>query len=172
MALNLRKMRALVVGAALATAALVAVGAPAHASTFSPTADPTVDGAAGSLRAAIVAATNAGGDTIDLAPGGTYTLTCAGGGTLSHGTTPLTINGNGATIHQTCADSRVLATQGSLSLDSATITGGNGNIPFGAGIDANTQLTATLTITNSTITGNSSTGASTTGGGIYTSAVT
>ncbi len=166
-----RTLASVVVGA-LVAAGLFSIASPANAATFTPSPDPAVDGAAGSLRAAIVAATNAGGDTVDLSPGGTYTLTCAGGGTLSHGSTPLTINGNGATIVQTCADSRVLATQGSLTLDSATITGGNGDITFGAGIDANSQLTDTLTISNSLITGNSSTNATAKGAGVYTSAIT
>src|SRR5437764_5354360 len=155
------------------TAAAVFVAAPsASAATFTPSPDPTVDGGAGSLRAAIVAATTAGGDTIDLAAGGTYTLTCAGGGALSHGATPLTINGNGATIVQTCANSRVLGTLGSLTLDAVTLTGGNGTTGPGAGLFANTGAAATLTITNSTITGNSSSTTNGSGGGIFTSAIT
>jgi hypothetical protein len=145
---------------------------PAVAAVFSPTPDPTVDGAAGSLRAAIIAATDGGGDEIALQAGGTYTLTCAGGGALSHGNTPLAITGNGATIVQTCPNNRVLGTQGSLALDGVTITGASGASGNGAGLFVNSPLSATLTISNSVITGNTSTDNNRSGGGIYTSALT
>jgi hypothetical protein len=73
--------------------------------------------------------TSAGGDEIDLQAGGTYTLTCAGGGQLVHSTTPLTIttpSGPPATIRQTCPGQRVLTQSvGLLTVHNVVITGGN-----------------------------------------------
>jgi hypothetical protein len=67
--------------------------------TLSPTT--TADGGvgSGSLRDVVEnQATNGGGDTVTLAAGATYVLTCANGGDIAHGNTPLTIAGNGALI--------------------------------------------------------------------------
>ena len=161
--------RVLILGAAasLAVGALVAVASSAGAATFTPTPDPTVDGAAGSLRAAVVAATNAGGDEIDLAAGGTYTLTCAGGGELFHANTPLilsTPSGAPATIRQICANSRVLGEgTGPLTLNNVIITGGTQVPGNGGGVIAS----GAVTVTNSTISGNTAAGS---GGGIATNA--
>src|SRR6185295_7437331 len=90
------------------------------------------DGDPGSLRDVIENdATNVGGDTVVLQAGATYALTCGAGGELEHDpATPLTIEGNGATIavDSTC-DSRVLVHEGDvdglLTLEGVTITGGN-----------------------------------------------
>ena len=125
-----RRVVYLMVAALLATWWAVAVEAP-HVSALTLTAspDPTADGAPGSLRAVLAAATSPGGDEIDLQAGGTYTLTCLGGGQLGHGTTPLTITtplGPPATIRQTCPGQRVLTQSlGLLTLHNVVITGGN-----------------------------------------------
>ena len=64
--------------------------------TVTTTAD---DGSVGSLRQVVQAqATTGGGDSVVLAAGMTYVLTCAQGGDLDHGNTPLELVGNGATI--------------------------------------------------------------------------
>lgn len=64
--------------------------------TVTTTAD---DGSVGSLRQVIqTQAVNGGGDSVTLQAGATYVLTCAQGGDIDHGSTPLEIVGNGATI--------------------------------------------------------------------------
>ena len=120
----------LLVAAVLAMACVVVLGAPrVSALTLTASPDPTLDGAPGSLRAAVAAANSPAGDEIDLQAGGTYTLTCAGGGQLSHATTPLTIttpSGPAATVRQTCPGQRVLAQSfGLLVIHNLVITGGN-----------------------------------------------
>lgn len=152
-----------VVAALVSVGALVAVGSPAGATTFTPTPDPTADGAAGSLRAAVAAATSFGGDEIDLSAGGTYTLTCAGGGQLVHTAfnTPLilsTPSGAPATIRQTCFGERVLSQGlGSLVLNNVIVTGGNLSTGFSPGTadgGAFTASTDAVTVTNSTLSNN------------------
>lgn len=94
-------------------------------------------------------------------------LTCAGGGDLDRNSAnPLTINGNGFTIRQTCADERVmeLIGGGAFTLESTTITGGNLNNQGGGIKSGNPGSGGPMTIRNSTITGNSAGGSS--GGGI------
>jgi len=148
------------IGAPLAL--IVASATPAAAVTITVTT--TADGGAGSLREAIeTLAVNAGGDTVALQAGATYELTCAGGGDLSHGSTPLVLQGNGATIEQTCAGERVLD-QGAAELDlfDVTITGGNTAGP-GAGV----RTSGRLSVLGSTISGNVS-GPLAAGGGIAT----
>ena len=175
-----RRLLGVTAAAALTSIGLLALSpAPAHAATFTPSPDPTVDGAAGSLRAAVAAATNAGGDEIDLVSGGTYTLTdCQGQfsglGQLSHGSTSLTIrtpSGAPATIRQTCVGERVLA-QGAapLTLDNVIITGGNLQPVIGStggGIDSQ----GGVTLTNATVTGNNIQGIFTQGGAIHAGGV-
>jgi len=74
-----RRVVYLMVAALLATWWAVAVEAPrVSALTLTASPDPTADGAPGSLRAVLAAATSPGGDEIDLQAGGTYTLTCLG----------------------------------------------------------------------------------------------
>jgi hypothetical protein len=141
-------------------AIVVATAGPASADTFTVTT--TTDGGSGSLREAIEdLAVNAGGDTVALQAGATYELTCGEGGDLSHGSTPLIIEGNGATIEQTCAGQRVLQ-QGDalLDLEYVTITGGNTDDP-GAGV----QTSGDLGVHHSTIRDNT-TGPLSLGGGI------
>lgn len=170
------------VAVALASVGLLVVASPAGAVTVTASPDPTVDGAAGSLRAAVGAATDPAGDEIDLAAGGTYTLTACGSfgsglGQLFHGgSTNLIIrtpSGPPATIRQTCSGERVLQ-QGSglLTLDNVIVTGGNlqqflGNT--GGGIDAQGGVTV---MNNSRVTGNSITAIVAQGGAIHAAGVT
>jgi hypothetical protein len=147
----------------VALGSLVTVGVAVAGGAETPTADPTADGAAGSLRAAVAAATNVDGDEIDLVAGATYTLTCAGGGEISHGDTPLTIatpSGPPATIRQTCPGERVVSQGGSalLTLRNLIITGGRAT-GDGGGVFA-----GQLAVIDSTVTGNTATGF---GGGVY-----
>jgi hypothetical protein len=160
-----KSVRTLIGAFALVAAPVALVAASttsASASTFTVTT--TADGGAGSLREAIeTLAVQAGGDTVELQSGATYALTCGGGGQLTHGSTPLTINGNGATIEQACAGERVFD-QGSatLILNDVTLTGGNTSGP-GAGL----RSAGILGVHGSTIRDNVS-GPSSAGGGIAT----
>jgi hypothetical protein len=147
------------IGAPVATLALSAQSA--SAATFTVTT--TVDGGAGSLREAVeTLAVNGGGDTVVLQTGATYQLTCAGGD-LTHGSTPLVIQGNGATIEQTCPGERVFD-QGSAELDllDVTLTGGN-TVGPGAGV----RTSGNLGVNGSTIRDNVA-GPLSAGGGIAT----
>lgn len=134
----------------------------------------TADGGAGSLREAFDTANADADDTeIVLAAGATYDLTLCPGtdennnvdGDLDYtATDDLTITGNGSTIRQTCDDERVIHTTepSLLTLDDATITGGEavtGAIAAGGGVLA---FIGHVTVNNSTITGNSATS----GGGL------
>jgi hypothetical protein len=130
-----RSVRVLVGSCALVGAPLVLVATtPGVATAAAITVTTTADGGAGSLREAIEdLAVNGGGDTVTLQAGAFYELTC-GGGQLTHGSTPLTLEGNGATIVQTCDGDRVFE-QGAadLELEDVTLTGGNTTGP-GAGL--------------------------------------
>jgi hypothetical protein len=109
-------------------------------------------------------AVNGSGDAVVLQAGATYQLTvCAGphSGDLTHGSTPLTIEGNGATIQQTCDGERVLDQgAGDLDLEDVTLTGGNTDGP-GAGV----RTGGNLGVHHSTIRDNVS-GPLSAGGGI------
>jgi predicted outer membrane repeat protein len=91
----------------------------------------TADGGAGSLRAAIdeINTAGAGPHTINLVAGETYELTDCDLGYLEvqAGNGPLTINGNGATIDQTCVGERIMRYDAieQLTFNEVTITGGN-----------------------------------------------
>jgi len=169
----------LAVGALLLVAgpALVVVSqaAPAGAATF--TVDTTTDGApqssdcttpvAGScsLRDAIAAASaSAGPHTISLATGVTYQLTycdASNGRALRlNSNTVVTIQGNGATVEQTCALSSAngVLTQlgaGTINVFDVTLTGGKSTDGTG-GIQAGNDNSA-ITVDGVTITGNSAT---------------
>jgi LPXTG-motif cell wall-anchored protein len=114
---------------------------PAYAATISvTTTGDVVNGADGviSLREAITEANVAGeASTIDLVANETYTLdlSCAdedanASGDLDYlASDALTVNGNGATIEQTCDDQRILQhldTTATVTLNSVTLTGGEG----------------------------------------------
>lgn len=138
-------IRSLVGAALLVTAALLALPAsPASAATYDVTTTTDVVNAADgvlSLREALAeASAQAGADTVTLVADATYPLTnCALGQLEDTGADDLTIVGNGATIDQTCADTRVvektLAT-GTLTLSEVTLTGGanTGVLIDGAGV--------------------------------------
>ena len=176
-----RQLLGAVVAAALAFGAVVTVASPAGAATVTASPDPTADGAAGSLRAAVGAATDPGGDEIDLAAGGTYTLTACGSfgsglGQLFHGgSTNLIIrtpSGPPATIRQTCSGERVMQQgSGSLTLDNVIVTGGNlqqflGD--SGGGIDAQGGVTV---MNYARVTGNSISAINAQGGAIHAAGV-
>jgi hypothetical protein len=142
--------------AAVGVLLLVAVTAivrlePASGAVFPVTT--TADGGPGSLRDAIaLAGAGAEPNVIELDAGATYLLDDCAAGDLDHiGSQPLTIEGHGATIRQTCPGERVLETDGDLTVHDATITGGDLMAGIGGGIEADTD---SVTLVRSTVTGN------------------
>ncbi len=125
----------------IATAAGLSVAQPAYAATISVTTNGDVVNGGDvlvSLREAITEA-NAVGEpsTIELVANETYTLDLCGAdedvnasGDLDYvASDALTINGNGATIEQTCDDQRILQhldTTATVTINSVTLTGGQG----------------------------------------------
>ncbi|MCC5950946.1 MAG: hypothetical protein JJU45_02505 [Acidimicrobiia bacterium] len=99
------------------------------------------DGGPGTLRAAIAEANaSPGASTIELGSLLTYELTDCGAGQLTS-TQPLTIVGNGSTVHQTCEGERVLEqTAGNLTLEWVLVSGGQGRTS-GGGVAAAADLT-------------------------------
>ena len=142
--------------AALASAGVLIPVTGASAATINVTT--TTDGGPGSLRDAFDQANaNPGADTIVLAAGATYQLTICGddddnsGGDLDGTEGPITIQGNGATIQQTCVGRRVIdqnVTE-TLTLDNVTITGGTED-DDGGGFSADGDAV----VTNAAIIGN------------------
>lgn len=129
------------------------------------------DGDVAGLIAAInTANTNPGADTINLAPGGTYTLTVVDnpGNGLPIIFSQITINGNGATIQRSSAvgtpDFRIIQVTGpnagDLTLNGVTITGGHLVGNSGGGIYNNS---GTLKLISTLVTGNAGDG----GAGIF-----
>lgn len=183
--MQIRRMVAIGFAAALAGAGAVVMAAPvARADTVTVT-NLDDDGSDTSLRGVLVLAE--AGDVIELVPGATYELTrCEEEEevpaevqpqlTLSYGQlyidVPVTINGNGATIVQTCPGWRVILDEAdSLVLNDLTITGGTSG-GGGGGVRLNGlaggngvkgALVVTLVIRNTAIVGNCSRGS---GGGI------
>jgi len=149
---------AVVMGALAAFAGLPAGTALAGTGINVPCSGP--GGGAAGLAAAINAANAAGGGTITLAPGCTYTLTATGssGPLGANGlpkiTTRITIAGAHATITRSSSQQfRILEVDGpggNLAASGLTITGGNAAGP-GGGVfnDA-----GTLTLNSSAVTGN------------------
>lgn len=150
---------------------------PVNAATYT-----IADGDVAGLIAAIHAANaNPGADTINLAPGGTYTLNQVDNGDYWTGPSglplisgELTINGTGATIQRSSANGippfRIIYSYGYLTLKDVTIRGGKsaagapGYIGGGGGIR---NGGGRLVIVGSTITENSgSEGGANDGGGI------
>ncbi len=141
---RMRRLGAAVAGAILVGAAgMVVMSAPAGAVTVSTEAE---------LDAAW-----ADGGVTEISLANDITLTCGGAGELDRSAaTGVTVLGNGFTITQTCAFSRVMDKDvggGVITLDDVTITGGN-TTGDGAGIRA---LGTDLVIVDSTITGNTTT---------------
>jgi hypothetical protein len=146
--------------ALLLGATTVVLGAtPASGASFVVTT--TDDGGPGSLRDAIaLAGASAEPNVIELADDATYVLDDCAAGELHHtGSQPLTIEGNGSTIRQTCAGERVLETDSDLTVNDLTITGGDLPGGLGGGIEADTD---SVTLVRSTLTGNRAS----TGGGV------
>jgi hypothetical protein len=119
----------LLVGVAALALSLLALVAPSPAGALTVTVTTTTDGVAGSLRDA-VDEINAGGPgphTINLAADQTYQLTDCGKGYLEVSEGPLTINGNGSVIEQTCPGERILRSDSTemLTLNQVGITGGD-----------------------------------------------
>src|SRR5262245_22799224 len=147
-------------GSALAIGALAAA---AVASVATPAGAVTVSDEAG-LRTAFTLATET---QIDLA--NDITLSdCAGGDLDRNSATPLTLDGHGFTITQTCPGQRVMTQNGpgQLTLVGVTITGGDGTgaQSTGGGVFA----AAPLVIESSTVTGNRASGGSGgLGGGVF-----
>jgi len=144
-------------GAALLLAGFLAA-APAQAA-----AGP-VPCSSDALTAAFAAANAAGGGTINLTSGCTYKLTAADNGEngLPVVSTPIGVNGNGATIAGNSTSFRILEVDGpggNLSLQNLTITGGS--VPDNGGGIFNSGGTVTLNHTQ--VTGNT---AALAGGGI------
>ena len=148
-----RRIGAIAAALALMTSASAVVlttiaSSPAGASTTTVT-NTADDGTATSLRAVLDSA--ADGDVINLVAGATYQLTLCmaqvdvGSQVVSsvgelRVDQPVTINGNGATIEQTCPSWRVIHAYASLTVNDLTITGGTSNRGGGGGIrvDAST----------------------------------
>jgi hypothetical protein len=147
----IRNRVAAVFSAAVAAAAMsfvVAPAGPAGATDFGPV-DPTIaDGDTDSLRD-ILENQVGGGDVVILQAGATYVLDSNDGDIDIDAA--VTIQGNGATIRQTVADSRVLDTEDALTLQNVTITGGREDSD-GGGVRVDDP--AGLTVEGSTITDN------------------
>jgi hypothetical protein len=125
------------------------------------------------LVAAVNTANAAGGGSINLAAGCTYSLTmrnnpAMGGNGLPVVVTPITINGKNATIAGNSTNFRIIAIDGTsggaLTLNGVTITGGHvsGQMAAGAGGGV-LNLSGTLTLNSALVTDNF---ASDAGGGI------
>jgi hypothetical protein len=155
---RLRSFCALVGVVAISAIGLIALAPAAMADTIGPV-DPSIpDGDANSLRD-VLETQVVDGDTVVLQAGAIYQLTCAGGGSLETSAF-IILQGNGATIEQTC-DELVWDAGGDLTLDAVTITGGFDDDDRAAGgihFDGDE-----LIITNSSIVGNATCGD---GGGI------
>ncbi|MFN8027361.1 MAG: choice-of-anchor Q domain-containing protein [Acidimicrobiia bacterium] len=138
-------------GTTVATfATFAATSSPAGAATTIGPVDPSIpDGGSNSLRDVLENQISSG-DTVVLQAGATYTLdfcelpppaAFTGVGDISVAAA-VTIEGNGATIDQTCQD-RVLQTQDAITLRDVTITGGNSNF-FGGGLEVDDNVLATI----------------------------
>jgi len=134
-----RRVMCRIVVVALGSAGLALLAAPAGAVVVSTEAQ---------LQSAFA---NAAETTIVLS--NSIDLTCGGGGDLERNSaTPLTIDGQGFTIRQTCAGERVMEQvgTGALTLTDVTITGGTNSSGNGGGI----LSSASVTLTDSVLTGN------------------
>ncbi len=141
---------------ALVSALLIEITTGAQAATIN------VDGTTCTLADAITAANTdtatggctagAGDDILEITPNSTQTFTTA----PPDITTNVTINANNSTIERSSADFFIVLSSsggGSLTLNDATVTGGQGDDVqnLGGGLSA---YDATLNVNNSTITGN------------------
>ena len=163
-AVGQRTKRQMAMGLGTAALALALSQTPAHAATITVGAGCTLVQAIVSANTDAVApgsscTAGSGPDTIVLA-GGTYSYTTAFAlnTALPSITSPITIEGNGATIQRTgLANIRLLRvnTGGNLTLNQATITGGlRSELVDNAGGGIYND-NGTLTLNNSTVSGNS-----------------
>jgi hypothetical protein len=154
--------------------ALCVVAALAAASSGSAAASVNVPcGNAAALVAAVNTVNTAGGGSINLASGCTYSLTTRdntafGGNGLPVVVTPITVNGKGATIAGNSTNFRIVAVDGTsggaLTLNGVTITGGKVLGPMAAGAGGGIlDIAATLTLNSAVVTSNFAASA---GGGI------
>ena len=130
----MKRKRSIPIGATLAGVAVVALLLVASASAKAGLSVPCTTQS--DLVAAINAANSAGGATINLAAGCGYDLSTvdnSGENGLPVVNTPITINGNGATIDGsgTVRVFEVDGPGGSLSLENLTVTGGSADIGGG-----------------------------------------
>ncbi|SEG79247.1 hypothetical protein SAMN05216223_111120 [Actinacidiphila yanglinensis] len=144
-----RTAQVLCIGGAL-TLASTALATSASAATL------PVGCSEAALRAAINTANGTpGSDTLNLAPGCTYGLTAE----LPAVTSPVVVNGNGATLTRTSGTFRILTVDGgNLTLRSAVLTNGNAtgsSVQPGAGGGVVVTGNGSLTVTASVIRGNS-----------------
>jgi hypothetical protein len=153
-----------------AVGALVVAAGPASADTINVT-NTADDGTSTSLRGVLESASD--GDVIVLTAGATYQLTiCSPPGPDAAEGSPgwgdveiagaVSIQGNGATIEQTCPD-RVLYIQSDITLQDVTVTGGDVEGP-GGGLFQDSD--SPVTLDGATFTGNTATDG---GGGLATS---
>jgi Periplasmic copper-binding protein (NosD) len=145
------RIRRLLVATVVLAAVQVGVPATASAQTLVPCSGPA-------LQTAVATVNTAGGGTLNLTSGCTYTLTAPASGDngLAVITTPVRINGNFATITRSSATAfRFFDVDGSgnLTLDNLTLT--NGRAREGGAIRASDS--ARLTVSGSTLTGNTAT---------------
>jgi hypothetical protein len=148
--LRLRRVVAVLAGAALGAAGLMA------ATSMSAAATTVTDEA--TFRTAW---TNAAETQIDLSAD--ITLTCDGGGVaIRNSTTALNVDGHGHSVTQTCANNGVLRQQGTgaLAFQNVTITGGADPTPHGNPDEGGGGVftPADLSLTNTTITNNTAVG--------------
>src|ERR1043165_6297281 len=150
-------LRRLVLPAAAAAALLVfSAGAGAAGST-----NVSCDAGGAGLVAAVNAVNSAGGGSINLDSGCTYSLTSADNSTFGKTGLPVvvtsvTINGKGATIAGNSSNFRIVAIDGSsgggLTLNGVTITGGKAAGPMLAGAGGGiANVGGTLTLNNALV---------------------
>ena len=150
--------RAALLTLAISLVTLALVTPPSSAAEFSVTT--TADGGAGSLREAFASASASfEPNQIVLQSGETYILDLCVEGDLDYtGTDALTIVGNGSVIRQTCAGEGVIESGADITVEDATVSGGD-SPGLGGGIKADT---ADVTLIRSSVVDNRAA----TGGGI------
>jgi hypothetical protein len=138
----------LLTAAAVSSTALLV--APAGAAQLGPVDSTIPDGDPGSLRDVIVNDANSG-DVVVLQAGATYTLDDCEEGDLDI-QTDITIQGNGATIMQTCLDRVIEVDSSFVTIQGTTVRGGRDD-DDGAGIQVDGE-NSELVVIDSTITDN------------------
>lgn len=156
-----RRLAVGITTAALACSGLALTAPAAGAATFDVTSGAD-DGMPGTFRWAVEQASTAvGNDVVEIDPSVTaITLDdCVAGRVQITPSNLLTINGNGATVTQTCAGAGVIGGVGDTTINDLTLTGGDA-----AGDGGGILLNGGLTLDGVTIIGNVATGS---GGGIF-----